>query len=45
MQLGAAQYAVFPVDINIANYETLVRVPGIGPKSAMRILQARRGRP
>ena len=31
----------FPVDIDIANYETLVRVPGIGPKSAMRILQAR----
>ena len=32
----------FPVEINTASYETLLRVPGIGNKSAMRIVNARR---
>lgn len=32
----------FPVEITRADYQTLVRVPGIGTKSARRILQARR---
>ena len=32
----------FPVEINTADYYTLLRVPGIGPKSAQRIVQARR---
>lgn len=32
----------FPVEINQADYYTLLRVPGIGPKSARRIVQARR---
>ena len=32
----------FPVEMNRAAYETLLRVPGIGPKSARRIVQARR---
>ncbi len=32
----------FPVEINRADKETLLRVPGIGLKSAQRILQARR---
>ncbi|MGN0984750.1 MAG: helix-hairpin-helix domain-containing protein, partial [Gemmiger sp.] len=32
----------FPVEINTAGLEELLRVPGIGPKSARRILQARR---
>lgn len=32
----------FPVEINRADYETLLRVPGIGVKSAQRILAARR---
>lgn len=32
----------FPVEINGADYYTLLRVPGIGVKSARRILQARR---
>lgn len=32
----------FPVEINRADYHTLLRVPGIGPKSARRIVQARR---
>ncbi|WP_322798138.1 helix-hairpin-helix domain-containing protein [Thermoflexus sp.] len=31
-----------PVEINRASYEELVRVPGIGPKTARAILQARR---
>ncbi|MDD3269851.1 MAG: biotin synthase, partial [Syntrophomonadaceae bacterium] len=32
----------FPVEINRADYERLLRVPGIGVKSARRILSARR---
>ena len=32
----------FPVEINRAGYQTLLRVPGIGAKSAKRIVQARR---
>ncbi len=33
---------LFPVEINRADYYTLLRVPGIGVKSAQRIVQARR---
>lgn len=33
---------VFPVEINRAPYETLLRVPGVGVKSARRIVAARR---
>lgn len=32
----------FPVDVNRAGLEALLRVPGIGPKSARRIVTARR---
>ncbi|MGI6499714.1 MAG: putative DNA modification/repair radical SAM protein [Anaerostipes sp.] len=32
----------FPIEINQASYETLLRVPGIGTKSAFRIIKARR---
>jgi len=32
----------FPVDVNKAEYETLLRVPGIGPESAKRIVTTRR---
>ncbi|HEY9594066.1 MAG TPA: putative DNA modification/repair radical SAM protein [Spirochaetia bacterium] len=32
----------FPVEVNTADYETLLRVPGLGVKSAQRIVQARR---
>ena len=32
----------FPVEVNSAPKELLLRVPGIGPKSALRILKARR---
>ncbi len=34
----------FPIDVNRASYETLLRVPGIGVKSARRILAARKSR-
>jgi putative DNA modification/repair radical SAM protein len=33
---------LFPVDVNKADYESLLRVPGIGPTSAKRIITARR---
>ncbi|PKL09323.1 MAG: putative DNA modification/repair radical SAM protein [Spirochaetae bacterium HGW-Spirochaetae-7] len=33
----------FPVDVNRADYLELLRVPGIGPRSASRILRARSG--
>ena len=33
---------LFPVEVNRADYNTLLRVPGIGVKSARRIVQARR---
>lgn len=32
----------FPVEVNRASYEMLLRVPGIGVKSALRIVKARR---
>jgi predicted DNA-binding helix-hairpin-helix protein len=36
--------ARFPIEINRADYEELLRVPGIGAKSARRIIEARRSR-
>lgn len=33
---------MFPVEVNRADYEVLLRVPGIGVKSAQRIVKARR---
>ncbi len=35
---------IFPVDINRADYELILRIPGIGVQSAQRIVQARRFR-
>lgn len=32
----------FPVDINTADYEMILRIPGVGVKSAKKIIQARR---
>lgn len=32
----------FPVDVQTASYDKLLRIPGIGPKSAGRIISARR---
>ncbi|MDR2479593.1 MAG: putative DNA modification/repair radical SAM protein [Treponema sp.] len=34
----------FPVEINRAGYETLLRVPGIGAKTARRVIETRRSR-
>ena len=36
---------VFPVEINTADYEMILRVPGIGVKSAQKIVSARRFTP
>ena len=33
----------FPIDLNAANKEALLRIPGIGPLSAERIIRRRRG--
>ena len=33
---------LFPVDVNTASYDELLRVPGIGPASAKRIIETRR---
>ncbi len=35
----------FPVEINSAEYETLLRIPGVGVKSAKKIVAARRSGP
>ncbi len=35
---------LFPVDVNKADYEMILRIPGIGVQSAQRIVQARRFR-
>jgi predicted DNA-binding helix-hairpin-helix protein len=32
----------FPVEVNTASYDALLRVPGIGPKGVMRIMSARK---
>lgn len=37
--------AVFPVDVNKAAYEMILRIPGVGVKSARKIVAARRFRP
>ncbi len=39
--IAQAQPWIFPVDINRASYEELLRVPGIGPTAARRIVTAR----
>jgi predicted DNA-binding helix-hairpin-helix protein len=36
-------FHLFPVEINKVDFEILLRVPGIGPISARRIVRARRG--
>jgi len=35
-------YDSFPVEINTAPYETLLRIPGVGVKSAQKVIRARR---
>ncbi len=36
---------LFPIEVTTADYEMLLRVPGIGPKSAKRIVACRRSAP
>lgn len=33
---------LFPIDVNTADYEMILRIPGVGVKSAKKIVQARR---
>ncbi|MBO1307750.1 putative DNA modification/repair radical SAM protein [Enterococcus sp. 669A] len=35
-------YHLFPIDVQTASYDMLLRVPGIGPKSAQNIVKARK---
>jgi putative DNA modification/repair radical SAM protein len=35
-------YHLYPIDVNTADYEMILRIPGIGVQSAQRILQARK---
>lgn len=35
-------YEQFPLDVQTASYKQLLRIPGIGPKSAQKIVQARK---
>jgi len=35
---------LFPIDVNTADYEMILRIPGLGVQSALRIIQARRHR-
>ncbi len=42
LTIAGNQPWLFPVDINKAGYDELLRVPGIGPISAQRIVDARR---
>lgn len=43
LSIAQKQPWLFPVDVNTAAYRELLRVPGIGPTSAKRIIEARRG--
>ena len=35
-------FHLYPINVNIADYEMILRIPGIGVQSAQRIIQARR---
>ena len=43
--LAAREMDIFPVEINYASYRHLIRVPGIGPKSARKIMAIRKNKP
>ena len=43
--LAAREMNIFPVEINSAPYKELIRVPGIGPKSARKIITIRKKMP
>ncbi len=36
---------VFPIDVNTADFEMILRIPGVGARSAKRIIAARRFAP
>ena len=40
--MGLENYQMFPVEINSAPYELLIKVPGIGLKSAKKIISYRK---
>ena len=40
--MGFAQFNVFPIDVNKADYQLIMRIPGIGIQSAKKICDARR---
>lgn len=42
IQYALAHPELYPVDVNRASYDMLLRVPGIGVRSAQRIMEARR---
>ncbi len=42
LAIARKQPWLFPVDVNRAAYEELIRVPGIGPESAKKIVEVRR---
>ena len=42
MQLALRHLDFFPVEVNRADYEALLRIPGVGVVSAKRILVSRR---
>ena len=42
VMIAQKQPWLFPIDVNTARYEELLRVPGIGPVSAKRIIKARK---
>lgn len=44
LAIAQEQPWLFPVDLNRASYEEVLRVPGIGPASARRIIETRRER-
>jgi predicted DNA-binding helix-hairpin-helix protein len=41
LALAAANRDMFPMDLNIASYSEIVRIPRIGPKTAKKIIQSR----
>jgi len=41
MSIAMQNRDLFPMEINEADYKDLIKVPGIGPQSAMRILKVR----
>lgn len=42
LRIAQRQPWLFPIDVNHASYDELLRVPGIGPVSATRIIETRR---